>query len=161
MISITNKKKTTYIKKLNEDIINYWNFLDLKALNFTELNKPDELLNFINNCINFCESKYNKEKIEDIIFDNKYLAYIFYQNDNPLGYLISYIVEKNDKKILEIENLGVLKHYKEKSLELDFIKIIILKAWENKGVDKITINFKSTENKIENIMNELKFKRTE
>lgn len=159
MIFITNKKQLKYIKKLNAESLNNWISSDLKALSFTELKNPTEILSFINNCSNYCEITYYKEKIENILVKNKYLAYIYYKNDNPLGYLISYIKEKNDEKILEIESIGILEQYKENQYELDFIKSIIYKAWEKKAIDNVTITFESPENKIKKIMKELNFKR--
>ena len=90
-----------YIKKLDKKALNNWVSPELKALSFIELKNPTEILNFINNCTNYCEINYNKEKIEDIIYSNRYLAYIYYKNDNPLGFLISAINKENDKKILK------------------------------------------------------------
>jgi len=148
-----------YIKKLDKKALNNWVSPELKALSFIELKNPTEILNFINNCTNYCEINYNKEKIEDIIYSNRYLAYIYYKNDNPLGFLISDISVKDNKKILKIENVGILNKYIEKSHELDFIKSIIFKAWEKKGIDKIIITFKSTENKMKEIMKDLEFRK--
>jgi len=159
VIFIIDKKQKVYIKELNMESLNSWISPDLKALSFTELKNPTEILNFINNCTNYCEINYNTEKIEDIISNNNYLAYIYYKNDNPLGFLISYISVKDNKKILKIENVGILNKYIEKSHELDFIKSIIFKAWEKKGIDKIIITFKSTENKMKEIMKDLEFRK--
>ena len=139
---------SNYIQKLN-------NF-NLKALSFTELNNPAEILSFINNCQNRCNRKYSNKKINNIMFNNNYLAYIYYKNDNPLGYLIAYI-NKNDESVLKIDNIGVLKQYQDKNFELEFVKNILLKSWENKAVDKATITFKSTEIKMKNILEKLNF----
>ena len=141
---------------MNSNYIQKLNTFNLKALSFTELNNPAEILSFINNCQNRCRRKYSNEKINNIMFNNNYLAYIYYKNDNPLGYLIAYF-RKDDKIVLKIDNIGVLKQYQDKNFELEFIENILLKSWENKAVDKATITFKSTEIKMKNILEKLNF----
>lgn len=159
MIFIKNKKEVKYIKKLNKDVIKKQISSNIKALSFNELNNPTEILNFINNCKNRCSFKYYKENIKDIILNQKYLAYIYYENDNPLGYIIAYIHKKENMKILEIENIGVLTPNEKRLFELEFMKIIMLKAWNKKNIDKVIITFKSQEKQMKKIMNDLNFNK--
>lgn len=160
MIFIKDNKEIKFKKKLNEKIIKNLFFDKLKALSFTELNNSADILSFINNCKSISTNSYSKEKINNIIFNEKYVAYIYYNNDNPLGYLIAYIDVFDNIRELKIENIGILEQYQDKNFELEFIKNILLKSWKIKRVDKITITFKSTEDKMKKNMKELNFDKS-
>ncbi|MGM0437583.1 MAG: hypothetical protein ACQEQD_04875 [Bacillota bacterium] len=160
MIFIKDNKEIKFKKKLNEKIIKNLFFDKLKALSFTELNNSADILSFINNCKSISTKSYSKEKINNIIFNEKYVAYIYYNNDNPLGYLIAYIDVFDNIRELKIENIGILGQYQDKNFELEFIKNILLKSWKNKRVDTITITFKTTEDKMKKNMKELNFDKS-
>jgi len=157
VIFIKNKKEVKYIKKLNKDVIKKQISSNIKALSFNELNNPTEILNFINNCKNRCSFKYYKENIKDIILNQKYLAYIYYKNNEPLGFLIAYITKENSLKSIKINDLGILKQYQNKKIELKFIQNILLKAFNSRKVDQAIINFNYQNDNMKKIMKELNF----
>ena len=157
MIFITENKNIKYIKKLNKDLLNHFSIYDLKALSFTELKNANEITSFVNNCINLSNKEYSIDNIRDKIVNNDYLAYIYYKNNEPLGFLTAYITKGNNLKSIKINDLGVLKQYQNKKIELKFIKNILLKAFNSRKVDQAIINFNYQNDNMKKIMEELNF----
>ena len=157
MIFITENKNVKYIKKLNKDLLNHFSIYDLKALSFTELKNANEITSFVNNCINLSNKEYSIDNIRDKIVNNGYLAYIYYKNNEPLGFLIAYITKENSLKSIKINDLGILKQYQNKKIELKFIQNILLKAFNSRKVDQAIINFNYQNDNMKKIMKELNF----
>ena len=157
VIIIIEKNNIKYIKILNNDDIKDWFTFNLKALSFNEINNFNEITNFINKCQKLNDKNYNNDLIKDISFKKKYLTYIYYKDDNPLGFLITYINNEDDINILHIEDIGIINKFKNKNYELDFIKNILIKAWEKRRVDKAEISFRSESNPLIKTIKELNF----
>ena len=152
-----NQKKDIYSKKLNKNDFN--SIEDINCQSFNELKNKKDILLFINSCNKINDINYSENKIEDIMFNNKYLAYVYYKKDDPIGYLLAYIQKENDFKTLTIENLGVLTQYQNQNYEKKFINMIINKSWNKRNVDNINIILELEKDYIVKILNKLNFKK--
>lgn len=130
------KKEHIQMEKNIDDKYNL--SLDVMHKTFCEIGDSNWIFNFMKECMKGFPFSFDIDEINDLINLKNDLALIFFENHQPIGFIISYINEKRNlqenKKVIYIEEVAVLDKFRNKGYGQHMIKQIIDKG-NKRGMD--------------------------
>ncbi|MCM1989402.1 GNAT family N-acetyltransferase [Oceanirhabdus seepicola] len=105
---------------------------------FYEIGDEKWIYNFMEKCMEGSNFSYKVEEINELIEKNSDLIFVLYENNQPIGFIISYINEKRNKQqnmnVIYIEEIAILKEFRNKGYGFRVIESVLNKG-KNSGMD--------------------------
>lgn len=105
---------------------------------FYEIGDEKWVYNFIKECLEGSPVSYTEEEINELTHINSDLVFVIYENNQPIGFMISYINEKRNKQenknVIYIEEIAILKEFRNRGYGCKVLKHILDKG-RNSGMD--------------------------
>lgn len=105
---------------------------------FYEIGDEKWIYNFIKECMEGSIFNYRTEEISELAHINSNLIFVLYENNQPIGVMISYINEKRNKQenknVVYIEEIAILKKFRNKGYGRKAIEFVLDKGKE-RGMD--------------------------
>lgn len=102
---------------------------------FYEIGDKKWIYNFMKECMEESIFNYKEEEIDELTHANSDLVFVLFESNKPIGFIISYINEKRNKqenkKVIYIEEIAVLKEYRNKGYGFKLIEFILDKGRSN------------------------------
>lgn len=96
---------------------------------FYEIGDEKWIYNFMKECMKGSFFSYQVEEINELIHINSDLIFVLYENNQPIGFMISYINEKRNKQenknVVYIEEIAILKEYRNKGYGCKAIEFVL------------------------------------
>lgn len=109
--------------------------LTLDFRTFHKIGDEKWIYNFMKECMEGSVFSYKVEEINELTHINSDLIFVFYENSQPIGFIISYINEKRNKQenknVIYIEEIAILKEFRNKGYGFRSLEFVL-----NKGKDK-------------------------
>lgn len=114
------------------------NDLTIEYKTFYEIDDKKWIFNFIKECMKGSVLNYKAEEINELTHINSDLIFVLYENNKPIGFVISYINEKRNKqenkKVVYIEEIAILKEFRNKGYGRKTIEFVLDKG-KKRGMD--------------------------
>jgi len=112
--------------------------LEVEYKTLYEIGDEKWIYNFIKECMEGNIFSYKLEEINELIHINSDLIFVLYENNQPIGFIISYINEKRNKQenknVIYIEEIAILNEFRNKGYGRKVIEFVLDKGM-NKGMD--------------------------
>jgi len=103
--------------------------LEIEYKTLYEIGDEKWIYNFIKECMEGSIFSYKLEEINELIHINSDLIFVLYENNQPIGFIISYINEKRNKQenknVVYIEEIAILKEYRNKGYGCKAIEFVL------------------------------------
>lgn len=103
--------------------------LTMEYRTFYEIGDEKWIYNFMKECMKDSFFNYRAEEVHELTHINSDLAFVLYEKDQPIGFMISYINEKRNKQenknVVYIEEIAILKEFRNKGYGCKAIEFVL------------------------------------